>query len=146
MEQAQTQRPLGRLVDGELSWKDCIASLSPEALALQRQYDRERVKRWYQENKDRKREYRQESKERFAEERRIYREENLEKVRERERQRYEETKHIRNAPNHCTICGGSYTNAKKAIHAKTLKHQKALSMLSEQSQPSNTASATTNEP
>jgi hypothetical protein len=133
MEQPQTHRPLGRLMEGELSWKDYIASLTPEALALQRQYDRERVKRWYQENKDRKREYHQENKERFAEQRRTYREENLEKVRERERQRYEETKHIRNAPNHCSICGGSFTTAGKSSHLKTLKHQKALTQQGEQS-------------
>ena len=140
MEEAQTHRPLARLVDGELSRKDYIASLTPEALASQRQYDRERVKRWYQENKERKREYHQENKERFAEQRRMYREENPEEMRERERQRYEQTKHIRNAPNHCSICGGSYTNAKKAIHEKTLKHQKALSTQAEQSQSSDTTS------
>jgi hypothetical protein len=126
MEEAQTQRPFGKLVEGELSWKDYIASLSPEALALQRQYDRERVKRWYQENKERKREYHQENKARFAEQRRIYREENIEKMRERERQRYEQTKHIRNAQHRCSICGGSFTTSKRATHLKTLKHQKAL--------------------
>ena len=138
MEQAQTQRPLGRLVDGELSWKDYIASLSPKTLALQRQYDRERVKRWYQENKDRKMQYYQENKDKLAEQRRIYKEENLEKVREREKQKYEKRKHIRNAPNHCSICGGSFTTAGKSSHLKTLKHQKALTQQGEQSaaQPS----------
>ena len=49
--------PSYALVDGQITWKEYIAALSPEELAKQRAYDRNRVKRWYEQNKERKKEY-----------------------------------------------------------------------------------------
>jgi hypothetical protein len=51
--------PVDDLVSGEITWKDYISSLSPEDLEKQRQYDRARVKKWYQANKERKQAYSQ---------------------------------------------------------------------------------------
>ena len=44
--------PIGELFTGDLAWKDYINSLSPEQLEMQRQYDRARLKKYYQENKE----------------------------------------------------------------------------------------------
>ena len=52
--------PVDELVSGEITWKDYISSLSPEDLEKQRQYDRARVKKWYQANKERKQAYHKE--------------------------------------------------------------------------------------
>ena len=49
--------PIGSLVSGELRWKDYINSLTPEDIEKQRLYDRARLKKWYQENKEKKQEY-----------------------------------------------------------------------------------------
>ena len=66
--------PIGELFTGDLTWKDYINSLSPEQLEKQRQYDRARLKKYYQENKEyvkaRYREYYQKNKERIKGQRR----------------------------------------------------------------------------
>ena len=49
--------PVDKLVNGAITWKEYINSLSPEDIAKQRAYDRMRVKKWYQENKEAKQEY-----------------------------------------------------------------------------------------
>ena len=49
--------PINDLVDGQITWKEYIASLSPEDLAKQRAYDRNRVKKWYEQNKEQRKEY-----------------------------------------------------------------------------------------
>ena len=46
-----------RLVDGDLTWKDYMNSLSPEDLEKQREYDRNRLKKWYERNKEQKLSY-----------------------------------------------------------------------------------------
>ena len=92
--------PADSLVSGEITWKDYINSLSPEDLARQRQYDRGRVNKWYQENKERKREYCKawlsKNKERLAEQ------------------------------HECETCGGIYNLKTKGRHERTKKHQNAL--------------------
>ena len=49
--------PFNDLIDGHITWKDYINSLSPEDLAKQRAYDRNRVKKWYDQNRERRKEY-----------------------------------------------------------------------------------------
>ena len=128
--------PIDILRSGDLTWKDYIKSLSPEDLETQRLYDKARLKKWYQENKDKKLEYTkqwyQENKEKVAERCKKYQEDNKDKIaakkkewRERNRERYQ-TSHT------CTVCGGSYTLKGKSEHEKTLKHQKALTQQGEQ--------------
>ena len=46
-----------KLKDGTLTWKEYLASLSPEEAAALRKREREKAKKWYQENKERKRQY-----------------------------------------------------------------------------------------
>ena len=43
--------------DGTISWKEYIATLTPEQLEILRKRDRARAKKWYQENKERKKLY-----------------------------------------------------------------------------------------
>ena len=66
--------PIGELFTGDLTWKDYINSLSPEQLEKQREYDRARLKKYYQEHKEEKKvyykEYYQKNKERIKEQRR----------------------------------------------------------------------------
>ena len=38
--------------DGTISWKEYIATLTPEQLEILRKRDRARAKKWHQENKD----------------------------------------------------------------------------------------------
>ena len=65
--------PIGELFTGDLTWKDYINSLSPEQLEKQREYDRARLKKYYQEHKEEKKvyykEYYQKNKERIKEQR-----------------------------------------------------------------------------
>ena len=49
--------------DGTISWKEYIATLTPEHLEILRKRDRARAKKWYQENKERKKLYDAERKE-----------------------------------------------------------------------------------
>ena len=81
-------------------WKTWLNSMSPERLAQQRAYDRERGKQYHQDHKEvqnkKKQEYNKNNKERLCE------------------------KHV------CETCGGRYTTSKKAQHCKTKKHQAAL--------------------
>ena len=92
--------PVDTLVAGELSWKEYISSLTPEDLERQRQYDRAKTKKWYQENKEAKKEYLQE-----------YYMKNKDKFMERHT---------------CNVCGGSFQLRTKSKHEKTQKHQQAL--------------------
>ena len=49
--------------DGTISWKEYIATLTPEQLEILRKRDRARAKKWYQENKDYRKAYMAERKE-----------------------------------------------------------------------------------
>ena len=49
--------PIYDLVEGQITWKEYINSLSPEDLAKQRAYDRNKVKKWYDQNTEKKKEY-----------------------------------------------------------------------------------------
>ena len=49
--------------DGTISWKEYIATLTPEQLEILRKRDRARAKKWYQENKDYRKVYMAERKE-----------------------------------------------------------------------------------
>jgi hypothetical protein len=40
--------PIYDLVEGQITWKEYINSLSPEDLAKQRAYDRNKFKKWYE--------------------------------------------------------------------------------------------------
>ena len=44
---------LDLLRNGDLTWKAYINALTPEDYEMQRQYDRDRVKKWYQDNRER---------------------------------------------------------------------------------------------
>ena len=92
--------PLVALTSGEHSWKHCIMSSSPEDLEKQRQYDRNRLKKWYQENKEKKK---------------LYCKEYFERNRERLTTSHD-----------CEICGGMYTLRRKWRHERTKKHQTFL--------------------
>ena len=46
-----------KLKDGTLTRKEYLASLSPEELTALRKREREKAKKWYQENKQRKKQY-----------------------------------------------------------------------------------------
>ena len=82
-------------------WKTWLNSMTPERLAQQRVYDRERAIKYNQDHKEERAQYRkehyQQNKERLCE------------------------KHM------CETCGGRYTTAKRAQHLKTQKHQRDIS-------------------
>ena len=48
---------IDKLKDGTLTWKEYLASLSPEELEALRKRERETAKKWYLENKERKKQY-----------------------------------------------------------------------------------------
>ena len=48
---------IDKLKDGTLTWKEYLASLSPEEVTALRKREREKAKKWYQENKERKRHF-----------------------------------------------------------------------------------------
>ena len=112
--------PVDSLVSGDITWKDYISSLSPEALEHQRQYDRARLRRWYQENKERKQEYCKE-----------YYENNKEKRKENSRTYYQKNKERLAERQQCDICGHSYQLANRSVHNKTKKHQEAMKQKNE---------------
>jgi hypothetical protein len=82
-----------------LTWAHYIGRMSPERLEQQRAYDRERGRKYYQENKESRGQYSKE-----------WHQQNKQRLRE---------KHV------CDLCGGRYTNCKKSQHCKTQKHQRA---------------------
>ena len=81
-------------------WKTWLNSMSPERLAQQRAYDRERGKQYHQDHKEERnnkyKEWYQQNKERLGE------------------------KHV------CETCGGRYITKKRAHHCNTKLHQAAL--------------------
>ena len=81
-------------------WKYWFSTLSPERLEQQRQYDRERNKR--------------------------YNEAHKEELKQKTRERYERRKEHLQEKHLCTICGGQYTTHHKPKHVNTRKHQFAL--------------------
>ena len=109
------------LRDGDITWTEFINSLSPEDLERQREYDRTRLKKWYQENRDKKREYI-----------RKYTEDNKEKLQQKAKERYAENRERLTATHICAVCGSPFTLNGKNKHIKTLKHQKALTQQAEQ--------------
>ena len=92
--------PIEQLAAGELPWKDYINSLSREDLARQRQCDRARAKKWYQQNKEDRIDYSRE-----------YYHRNKEKLSEQHT---------------CDICGGVFNLKTKHKHVKTQNYQQAL--------------------
>ena len=48
---------IDKLKDGTLTWKEYLASLSPEELEALRKREREQAKKWYQENKECRKQY-----------------------------------------------------------------------------------------
>ena len=103
------------LRDGNMTWTEDLNSLSPEDLERQREFDRTRLKKWYQENRDKKLEYV-----------RKYREDNKETLQRKARDKYAENMELLTATHICAVCGSPYTLNGKNKHIKTLKHQKAL--------------------
>ena len=85
-------------------WKTWLNSMSPERLAQQRAYDRERGKQYHQDNKEEQNKKRQE-----------YYQQNKECLGE---------KHV------CETCGGRYITSKQAQHCNTKLHQAALANIS----------------
>ena len=83
-----------------LTWAYYIGRMSPERLAQQRAYDRERGRNYYQEHKESRSQYSKD-----------WREKNKEQLCE---------KHA------CEPRGGRYTTRKKAQHCATKKHQRAM--------------------
>ena len=145
--------PVDELVSGEITWKDYINSLSPEDLQKQRQYDRARVKKWYQENKERKqayhKEYYQKKKEarqeatssstpayteaqtqtreqRRKEYRRQYYEKHKDHLKELKQASYEKNYERLYTSHTCDVCGGSYSLHNKPRHERSKQHQNAL--------------------
>ena len=83
-----------------LTWSYYIGRMSPERLAQQRAYDRERGRNCYQEHKETLAQYYKD-----------WRDKNREQPCE---------KHV------CDLCGGLYTMKKKSQHCATKKHQHAM--------------------
>ena len=85
-------------------WKTWLNSMTPERLAQQRAYDRERIKKYNQDHKEERTQYRkehyQENKDHYCE------------------------KHV------CETCGGQYTTHYKTQHLKTKIHQDAVANVS----------------
>ena len=86
-----------RGVDEMGLWKYWLSTLTPERLEQQRQYDRERHKKYHEEHKE---EMNQKAKEWY----------------ERNKERLTE-KHV------CDTCGGSYTTHHRSKHFTTKRHQ-----------------------
>ena len=82
------------------TWGHYIGGMSPERLAQQRAYDRERGRKYYQEHKESRSQYSKDwcdkHKQQLCE------------------------KHA------CELCGGRYTMKKKSHHCATKKHQHAM--------------------
>jgi hypothetical protein len=84
-------------------WKYYLSTMSPERLEQQRQYDRERSRKYREEHRE---EMKVKAKEQYA----------------REKERLSE-KHV------CEVCGGTYTTHHKRHHFSTKKHQRATAHL-----------------
>jgi hypothetical protein len=82
------------------TWAHYIDRMSPERLAQQRAYDRERGRTYYQEHK--------------------------ESIAQYSKDRYEKLKQQLCENHACEVCGGRYTIRKKAQHCTTKKHQHAM--------------------
>jgi hypothetical protein len=89
-----------RGVDEMGFWKYWLSTLTPERLQQQRQYDRERGKKYHEEHKEdrnkKAREWYGQNKERLSEE------------------------------HECEVCGGHYTTHHRQQHCRTKRHQDML--------------------
>ena len=83
-----------------LTWAYYIGRMSPERLAQQRAYDRERGRKYYQEHK--------------------------ESLAQCNKERYDKHKEQLCEKHACEVCGGRYTMRKKTQHCATKKHQHAM--------------------
>ena len=81
-------------------WKYWLSTLSPERLEKQRQYDRERNKRYHEEHK--------------------------EHLKQKAKERYEQVKEQLQQKHVCTVCGGNYTTHHRTKHLNTKKHKTAM--------------------
>jgi len=95
------------------TWAYYIGRMSPERLAQQRAYDKERGRRYYHEHKESRAQYSKD-----------WRDQHQEQLR---------AKHV------CEVCGGRYTVRKKAQHCATQKHQRAMQSQTAQSSVTVTA-------
>ena len=82
------------------TWGHYSGGMSPERLAQQRAYDRERGRKYYQEHK--------------------------ESIAQYDKDRYDKHKEQLCEKHACEVCGGRYTIRTKAQHCATKKHQHAM--------------------
>lgn len=80
-------------------WKSYLSTMSPERLEQQRQYDKERTRK--------------------------YREEHREEMKQKAKERYEREKERLSEKQICDVCGGTYTTHHRRHHMGTEKHQRA---------------------
>ena len=95
-----------------------------------KQYKREYVKKWYQENKDAKKsyckEYYEDNKDKIAEQKREYYDNNKDKIAAQQREYYEANKsaiHEKLKEKTTCVCGSCYRRTDKSKHERTIKHQ-----------------------
>ena len=81
-------------------WQTWLNSMSPERLAQQRAYDRERLKKYHQERK--------------------------EDHNKKQQERYQQNKKQYCEKHKCETCGGQYTIKRQTQHPQTQKHQTTL--------------------
>ena len=107
---------------------------TPEELQKFREYERQRVRRWYQEHKEDRKAYGkqrcQEHKEDIKARIKQYYQEHKAACRAYETDYYEKNKNQtalqRSEKLNCGIRGSKYTLRNKSTHAKTIKHREAL--------------------
>ena len=107
---------------------------TPEELQKFREYERQRVRRWYQEHTEEKKsyckQYHQEHKEAIQARHKQYYQEHKADRQAYEKEYYEKKKEQialkRSEKFNCDICGGKYTLGNKPTHAKTIKNREAL--------------------
>ena len=86
-----------RGVDEMGVWKYWLSTLTPERLQQQRQYDRERGKKYHEEHKEDRN--------------------------KKAREWYEQNKERLSEDNECEVCGGRYTTHHRQQHYRTKRHQ-----------------------
>ena len=110
------------------------ADKTEEQLQRFREYERQRARRWYQENKEYKnaydKQYRQEHKEALQARHTQYYQEHKAVWLAYEKEYYEKNKDQialkKSEKFNCDICGGKYTRRHKSSHEKSIKHREAL--------------------
>ena len=108
---------------------DCVNMRKAWRGQSQKEYDKQRNKKYREENRKKileyLKQYREKNKEKISEYKKQHHEKNKFKINERKKQNYEKNKLKLNEHINC-ICGGKYTHQNKLTHEKTIKHQEFI--------------------